>query len=127
MAQGNIIPVLPGGPLYHSIGSGEVAIRDVLLRFIYFIIHVLYIVPIFYIYCRYLYNINTTLFKCFKYLLLDSTKKKTPYECNVDSFFERDALPTTCNNNIQYGSISGVKFQYCTNVSCNPWLSINPA
>ena len=32
VAQGQIIPVLPGGPLYQSIGAGEMAIRDVLFR-----------------------------------------------------------------------------------------------
>ncbi|XP_023336441.1 pre-mRNA 3' end processing protein WDR33 [Eurytemora carolleeae] len=32
VALGQIIPVLPGGPLYQSIGAGEMAIRDTLLR-----------------------------------------------------------------------------------------------
>ena len=32
VAQGQIIPVLPGGPLYQSIGAGEMAIREVLYR-----------------------------------------------------------------------------------------------
>jgi len=32
VAKGQIIPVLPGGPLYQSIGAGEMAIRDILHR-----------------------------------------------------------------------------------------------
>ena len=37
VAKGQIIPVLPGGPLYQSIGAGEMAIRDILHRYCYYI------------------------------------------------------------------------------------------
>ena len=32
VAQGQVVPVLPGGQLYQAIGAGEMAIREVLLR-----------------------------------------------------------------------------------------------
>ena len=32
VAKGQIIPILPGAPLYHAIAGGEAAIKDILSR-----------------------------------------------------------------------------------------------